>query len=119
MNILKMLRMDRGLLQKDMSAFLGVDRTTYVKYESGASEPPIAVLVKLADYFGVTIDYLVRPLSEGAICSAGESIEGDEMELLDIYRSMNNDGKNLLLDAARSFAGNPEMKSKVKNESVM
>lgn len=57
---LKELRIAKGLYQKDVADFLGVDRTTYTKYESGASEPDIATLTKLADYFCVTVDYLIN-----------------------------------------------------------
>lgn len=59
MERLKMLRSARGVLQKDVAALLGIDRTTYVKYEKGVSEPSIETLLKLADYFGVSVDFLL------------------------------------------------------------
>lgn len=59
MERLKELRTARGLLQKDVAAVLGIDRTTYVKYEKGQSEPSFDILTKLADYFGVSVDYLL------------------------------------------------------------
>lgn len=59
MERLKMLRSARGVLQKDIAALLGIDRTTYVKYEKGVSEPSIETLLKLADYFGVSVDFLL------------------------------------------------------------
>lgn len=59
MERLKELRTARGLLQKDVAAVLGIDRTTYVKYEKGQSEPSFDILAKLADYFGVSVDYLL------------------------------------------------------------
>ena len=59
MERLKQLRTAKNLYQKDVAAYLGVDRTTYVKYEKGTSEPDAATLAKLADYFGVTVDYLL------------------------------------------------------------
>lgn len=59
MNRLKELRTSKGLLQKDMAAHLGIDRTTYVKYESEASEPSNDVLCMLADFFDVSVDYLL------------------------------------------------------------
>jgi len=59
MNRLKELRTDRKLLQKDVADFLGVERTTYVKYESGVSEPSINTLTRLAEYFGVSVDYIL------------------------------------------------------------
>ena len=41
MNILRELRTKKGVYQKDVAKYLGVDRTTYVKYERGDSEPSI------------------------------------------------------------------------------
>ena len=59
MERLKNLRIKKGLYQKDVAAVLGVDRTTYVKYENGDSEPSYDVLSKLADLFNVSVDYLL------------------------------------------------------------
>lgn len=64
MERLKELRAARGLLQKDVAAVLGIDRTTYVKYEKGQSEPSFDILTKLADYFGVSVDYLLGKSKE-------------------------------------------------------
>lgn len=59
MERLRKLRESKNITQKEMSDFLGVDRTTYVKYETGSSEPNFLTLAKLADYFNVTTDYLL------------------------------------------------------------
>lgn len=59
MEQLKILRKQKGLYQKDVATFLGVDRTTYVKYENGVSEPDNDTLVKLAELFNVSVDYLL------------------------------------------------------------
>ena len=60
MNKLLELRKKRGVFQKDIAAYLQVDRTTYVKYERGDSEPNIETLRKLANYFNVSLDYLLN-----------------------------------------------------------
>ena len=54
---LKQLRTSKKMLQKDVASLLGIDRTTYAKYESGASEPNYETLLKLAEIFGVSTDY--------------------------------------------------------------
>ena len=56
---LRTLRSERGLYQKEVASFLGVDRTTYVKYELGTSAPSNDILAALADYFDVSVDYLL------------------------------------------------------------
>lgn len=62
---LKELRTQRHMLQKDVAQRLGIDRTTYAKYESGASEPNHETLLKLAELFDVSADYLLgREMSQ-------------------------------------------------------
>ena len=59
MDVLRSLRKKKAKTQKDVAAFLGVDRTTYVKYEVGEHQPDRNTLIKLSDYFGVSIEYLI------------------------------------------------------------
>ena len=56
---LKELRLRDKKTQKELAAFLGVDRTTYTKYETGVSEPNLETLNRLSSYFGVSIEYLL------------------------------------------------------------
>ena len=60
MKNLRNLREKRGLLQKDVAANLGIDRTTYVKYERGQSEPNFETLKKLASYFDVPVEFILE-----------------------------------------------------------
>lgn len=56
---LKYLRNEKGLSQQNMADYLGISRQGYGKYEDGKSEPDHKTLVKLANYFNVTTDYLL------------------------------------------------------------
>lgn len=58
MNNLKNLRLKQKLTQKDIAKIINVAPTTYLGYEKGLSEPTIATLIKLANYFDVSLDYL-------------------------------------------------------------
>lgn len=53
------LREDNDKLQVELAEYLNVKQTTYSKYELGKINIPIDVFIKLADYYDVTIDYLV------------------------------------------------------------
>ena len=53
------LREDNDKLQKELAEYLNVKQTTYSKYERGAINIPIETFIKLADYYNVSIDYLV------------------------------------------------------------
>lgn len=53
------LREDNDLTQKQISDYLMCDQSLYSKYERGEREIPLSLIVKLADYYDTTIDYLV------------------------------------------------------------
>ena len=59
MNRIRELREDRDLRQSDLAKETGIDQRTISNYETGKSNPDSYALIKLADYFGVSIDYLV------------------------------------------------------------
>lgn len=56
---LRDLREDHDLTQKEVAAVLGIDQRVYSNYETGKREIPVHHLVKLADYYRVTTDYLL------------------------------------------------------------
>ena len=53
------MREDNDLTQQQISKILLCDQSLYSKYERGEREIPIALLIKLADYYNTSIDYLV------------------------------------------------------------
>lgn len=56
---LKQLRFLLGCTQAQMADLLGITVRGYRNYELGAREPELSVLIKLADYFNVSLDELV------------------------------------------------------------
>ena len=56
---LKKLRKDRRLTQKDFGARFGLSKAVVSKYENGMGYPPYDMLLQIAQYFGVTADYLL------------------------------------------------------------
>ena len=59
MEQLKILRKREGMTQAEVALKLGVDRSTYAKYESGQSEPNFEMLQKLASLYGASVDFLI------------------------------------------------------------
>ena len=53
------LRIDRGLTQKQVAEYLNIKQNTYSQYEIGVLNYPVDVVVKLADYYNVSTDYLL------------------------------------------------------------
>jgi transcriptional regulator with XRE-family HTH domain len=58
------MREDKDLTQKQIAEYLMCDQSLYSKYERGEREIPLNLIVKLADYYDVSIDYLVGRCSE-------------------------------------------------------
>ncbi len=53
------LREDRDLRQRELAAVLNVSQNTYSQYENGVIELTAENLIKLADYYDVSVDYLL------------------------------------------------------------
>ena len=53
------LREDRDLKQKEIAAMLNISQNTYSQYETGEKYMTASTLINLADFYGVSIDYLL------------------------------------------------------------
>lgn len=60
------LREDNDLSQSKVAQYLMCDQSLYSKYERGERELPLRLAVRLAEYFGVSVDYLVGLTDEAA-----------------------------------------------------
>lgn len=58
-NNLRAIREDRDIKQKDIAQMLNVSQNTYSQYETGVIALTAEVLIKLADFHNVSIDYLL------------------------------------------------------------
>ncbi len=57
---LKQLRIERGLSQVRLAMELSVSQHTISRYETGEREADYAMLIRIADFFGVSVDYLLE-----------------------------------------------------------
>lgn len=57
---LKQLRQKRGISQLKLAMDLGLNQNSISRYESGEREADYQTLIRLADYFNVSIDYLLE-----------------------------------------------------------
>lgn len=58
------LREDSDLNQTQVAKMLGMSQTGYSKYETGENDIPTAVLIRLARFYGTSIDYLLGETSQ-------------------------------------------------------
>ena len=63
-NKIRDLREDRDLTQKELARLLKIHQTTYSDYELGRLNVPVYVLHQLADFYGVSVDYLLGRTGE-------------------------------------------------------
>lgn len=56
---LRNLRQKKNIMSKTMAELLNITPRNYQRYESGEVDPPTSKLIKLADYFDVSTDYLL------------------------------------------------------------
>lgn len=59
MNRLKEMREDRDLYQRDIAKMLNIDQSNYSKYELEKINIPTSLLIKLANFYDTSIDYLL------------------------------------------------------------
>lgn len=84
---IKQLRKEKGITQENLSAMIGISQVTVSEYENGRNYPGAENLVKIADFFGVSTDYLLERSDIRGTLRPGEYTE-DETELLNNYRSL-------------------------------
>ena len=77
-NRLKMLREEKGSLQKEVASYIGVSERVYGFYEKDRFPKDEKVLNKLAEYFDVTIDYLLGKTDSKEIIVVNKNVDGYE-----------------------------------------
>ena len=58
-NILKQLRIEKTLTQESIAEVLHISRSAYCRYENGSREIPISLLIRLADIYNTSTDYIL------------------------------------------------------------
>ncbi len=116
------LRKAAKLTQSELAERIGLKQQALSKYEVGSREPDIDTLCKIADFFGVTVDYLLERDDIGADIKVIEKqvdLPADEQELLNYYRSCSSTGKKYILSKAMicSIEGLPDQEQKNSDNS--
>lgn len=108
MLLLKQLREARGLNMRETAKLLEMPYTTYVNYEKGLREPTSEMLIALADFFEVTIDYLLGRSEEPfqimtpplTVAPAVPSLafSDDEISMIQKFRCLDDRGQSAVLN---------------------
>lgn len=87
---LKYLRTKHRLSQLQLAEIIGISQQSVNKYENHSVEPGIDILIKLADYFDTSVDYLIgnTELDRRIEATHRLDLNDDETTLVELYRSM-------------------------------
>ena len=94
MERLRELRKEKRLTQTQVGNYLGITVSAYGNYELGQREPSIDMLLKLADYFGVTVDYLL----------GRDTLSEEDEDMLNTYLELSDDSKRAVRYAVNMYA---------------
>lgn len=87
------LREKAGLSQQELSARLGMARTTYAGYENGSREPDFKTLDKIAEYFGESVEWLLTGSHNG--------LSQEDKELISEFSKLNDGDQTYILELIR------------------
>lgn len=102
------LREQRGWTQEQLSAFLGISRAALSHYEKNRREPDTETLTKVADIFGVSVDYLLgrtqqpKTTLDDDVRRFVDHLELSDSELLEKF-ALTIDGRKLTPEEAKRF----------------
>lgn len=102
------LRKERGLSQKSVADAVGISQSTIAKIEINRNEATASTIRKLADFFGVSSDYLLGRTDDfGAIAppSAVPALSAEEREILALYSNLDYMGKKLVRQTLETLNG--------------
>ncbi len=92
---LKALRTEKSLSQQKLADALGLSQQSIYKYETQWCEPDIDMLIKLADFFGTSVDYLIghSDINRKIEPVSPYDLNTDEAALIDTYRNLSPEEK--------------------------
>ena len=98
----KYLRKKRNLSQQELSSDFNIPRTTLGDYERGKTEPNLATLIKISEYFDTSIDHLIKSrLSHDEL----EIVNDSKLKILAISVDSHNNGNIELVDTKAEYVG--------------
>lgn len=97
---LRNAREGMNLTQSQVAKQLGISVSTYTKYETASNEPDLRMLVKLADFYHLSLDYLLRGYEKGDDDKTEDLIDlsEEEKELITQYRMLDDISKGKLTE---------------------
>ena len=96
---LKELRTERNITQKEIADFLECSPNVYSRYEIGARNPSYEILIKIADFYNVSTDYLL-----GHTVAEHNSLSDKELDFIKQYRKADDRARQDALSILRKHS---------------
>lgn len=101
---LRQLRKENNLTQREIAAKIALLESTYQSYEAGRTEPPIETLIKLADIFECSVDYLLGRANDiGLVAINNDGLSDVEKNLLAMFRKLDRQGQVKLYAIVQAY----------------
>ena len=101
---LKTLREEYGISQKSLADEIGVSQQSINKYENHNIEPDISTLIRIANYFDTSIDFIVGHTKTRSNYDISDSqLSQDELDIISKYRALYSKQKNCIITILDSY----------------
>lgn len=102
---LKKLRQETGVSQKQLADNIGVSQQSINKYENHNIEPDIETLIRIADFFDTSVDFLVghNDIREKIEHAKGFELNSEEAHLIEKYRKLSTAKKRCIKSILVNF----------------
>lgn len=94
---LRELRLAKGLTQKEVATAINVSPQSYGYYENWVNKPDPETLIKLADLFECSIDYLLGRENDFGVSIKNYNLTSSQSELLSTFNLLSSDDQNKVL----------------------
>lgn len=109
---IRKIRREHDLTQEQLGRIAGVTAMAVSQWENGRAVPRMGAIQLMADYFGIPKSAIMGDAREYAIAEMQErqysALAADERELLELYRSMDANGREMALCALRGMASHED-----------
>ena len=97
---LKKLRLETDSTQQQLANYIMLSQQSVNKYENHDVEPDIDTLIKIADFFDVSVDYLIGRTDD---CGELNTYTSDEKIIVELLRKLNKNQKEAIINLIKSF----------------
>lgn len=99
----KEARKRKGLTQKQLATYLNLSANAICEWEKGRSEPSFETLKKIADYFDVSVDYLLGREDDFGVVKRESPADKDSEEFLSLYRELTPSAQEAIKETIRQL----------------